>query len=202
MPKASPVAISLIVGLGNPGSQYEHTRHNVGVDFLNMLSEKYKIDMRPEKNFMGITGRGYIGDNEIRLLFPTTYMNESGRSVSALASFYKIKAENILVLHDDLDLPPGSMRLKRGGGLAGHNGLKSITACLGNNQNFYRLRFGIGKPPSHDVINWVLGRPDRQQHELIDTAMIKALMTMDTLFAQGLDKATAAINGFKPQLEE
>ncbi len=151
---------------------------------------------------MGIAGRGYIGDNEIRLLFPTTYMNESGRSVSALASFYKIKAENILVLHDDLDLPPGSMRLKRGGGLAGHNGLKSITACLGNNQNFYRLRFGIGKPPSHDVINWVLGRPDRQQHELIDTAMIKALMTMDTLFAQGLDKATAAINGFKPQLEE
>ena len=107
MPKANPVEISLIVGLGNPGSQYEHTRHNVGVDFLEMIADKYKISLRPEKNFLGIAGRGDIADHEVRLLFPTTYMNESGRAVSALATFYKIKPENILVVHDDLDLLPG-----------------------------------------------------------------------------------------------
>ncbi len=198
MPKANPVEISLIVGLGNPGSQYEHTRHNVGVDFLEMIADKYKISLRPEKNFLGIAGRGDIADHEVRLLFPTTYMNDSGRAVSALATFYKIKPENILVVHDDLDLLPGSMRLKFGGGLAGHNGLKSITSCLGNNQNFYRLRLGIGKPPSHEVINWVLGRPDRHDHELIDAAMVNAIPALEMLFTRGLDKATAAINGFKP----
>ncbi len=202
MPKQNPLEISLIVGLGNPGSQYEHTRHNIGVDFLNLLSEKYKIDMRPESRFFGISGRGMIGKQEVRLLFPTTYMNESGKAVQALATFFKIKPENILVLHDDLDLQPGKMRLKFGGGLAGHNGLKSITSCLGNNQNFYRLRFGIGKPPSHDIVSWVLGRPDSRDHEVIDEAMTQALFTIDKLFSLGVDKATAAINGFKPQSEE
>ncbi len=202
MPKQNPLEISLIVGLGNPGSQYEHTRHNIGVDFLNLLSEKYKIDMRPESRFFGISGRGMMGKQEVRLLFPTTYMNESGKAVQALATFFKIKPENILVLHDDLDLQPGRMRLKFGGGLAGHNGLKSITSCLGNNQNFYRLRFGIGKPPSHDIVSWVLGRPDSHDHEVIDEAMTQALFTIDKLFSLGVDKATAAINGFKPQSEE
>ena len=202
MPKQNPLEISLIVGLGNPGSQYEHTRHNIGVDFLNLLSEKYKIDMRPESRFFGISGRGMIGKQEVRLLFPTTYMNESGKAVQALATFFKIKPENILVLHDDLDLQPGKMRLKFGGGLAGHNGLKSRTSCLGNNQNFYRLRFGIGKPPSHDIVSWVLGRPDSRDHEVIDEAMTQALFTIDKLFSLGVDKATAAINGFKPQSEE
>ncbi len=197
MPKDN-VSIKLIVGLGNPGSEYEHTRHNIGVDFMNLLAEKYKIDMRPEGKFSGISGRGTIEGSEVRLLFPTTYMNESGRSVGAICSFYKIRPEEILVCHDDLDLPAGHMKFKFAGGLAGHNGLRSITACLANSQNYYRLRLGIGKPPSKEIINWVLGRPDSKDKELIDEAYNVALNAIEVLFTQGVSKATALINGFKP----
>lgn len=192
------VSIKLIVGLGNPGSQYEHTRHNIGVDFLYLLARKYNIDLRPEGKFQGILGRGNIHGNEVRLLFPTTFMNESGRSVAALCNFYKIKPEEILVCHDDLDLNPGFMKLKFAGGLAGHNGLRSITANLSNSQNYYRLRLGIGKPPSKEVINWVLGRPDTNDQILIDNAYNTALDAIDKLFTDGISKATALVNGYKP----
>ncbi len=192
------VTIKLIVGLGNPGSQYEHTRHNIGVDFLYLLARKYNIDLRPEGKFQGILGRGMILGNEVRLLFPTTFMNESGRSVAALCSFYKISPEEILVCHDDLDLQPGFMKLKFAGGLAGHNGLRSITANMGNSQNYYRLRLGIGKPPSKEVINWVLGRPDTNDKILIDNAYDTALTAIDKLFTDGISKATALVNGYKP----
>ncbi len=192
------VSIKLIVGLGNPGSQYEHTRHNIGVDFLYLLARKYNIDLRPEGKFQGITGRGMIKENEVRLLFPTTFMNESGRSVAAICNFYKIKPEEILVCHDDLDLHPGYMKLKFAGGLAGHNGLRSITANLANTQNYYRLRLGIGKPPSKEVINWVLGRPDTNDQILIDNAYETALNAIDKLFTDGISKATALVNGYKP----
>ncbi|SFS36417.1 peptidyl-tRNA hydrolase, PTH1 family [Succinivibrio dextrinosolvens] len=192
------VSIKLIVGLGNPGSQYEHTRHNIGVDFLYLLARKYNIDLRPEGKFQGILGRGNIHGNEVRLLFPTTFMNESGRSVAALCNFYKIQPEEILVCHDDLDLNPGFMKLKFAGGLAGHNGLRSITANLSNSQNYYRLRLGIGKPPSKEVINWVLGRPDTNDQILIDNAYNTALDAIDKLFTDGISKATALVNGYKP----
>ncbi|WP_295364229.1 aminoacyl-tRNA hydrolase [uncultured Succinivibrio sp.] len=192
------VSIKLIVGLGNPGSQYEHTRHNIGVDFLYLLARKYSIDLRPEGKFQGILGRGSIQGNEVRLLFPTTFMNESGRSVAALCNFYKIFPEEILVCHDDLDLNPGFMKLKFAGGLAGHNGLRSITANLSNTQNYYRLRLGIGKPPSKEVINWVLGRPDTNDQILIDNAYNTALDAIDKLFTDGISKATALVNGYKP----
>ncbi len=194
--------IKMIVGLGNPGTQYDHTRHNMGVDLLNIIADKYRINMQLESRYFGIVGRGEIEGNEVRLVYPTTYMNESGRCVGAIANFFKIKPEEILVIHDDLDLLPGHMRLKFGGGLAGHNGLKSITSCLGNNQNFYRLRIGIGKPPSHDVVSWVLGRPALNDRENIDAAMQEALKGVRMLFTQGLSRATALINGFKPTLEE
>ena len=131
--------IKLIVGLGNPGNEYEHTRHNIGVDFVYKLADMYKIDMRPEGKFSGIVGRGNIEGQEVRLVFPTTYMNESGRSVGALCNFYKIKPEEILVCHDDLDLPAGHMKFKFGGGLAGHNGLKSISAHLKVTMAFAQL---------------------------------------------------------------
>ena len=192
------VSIKLIVGLGNPGSQYEHTRHNIGVDFLYLLGRKYNIDLRPEGKFQGILGRGNIHGNEVRLLFPTTYMNESERSVAALCNFYKIQPEEILVCHDDLDLNPGFMKLKFAGGLAGHNGLRSITANMSNSQNYYRLRLGIGKPPSKEVINWVLGRPDTNDQILIDNAYETALDAIDKLFTDGISKATALVNGYKP----
>lgn len=190
--------IKLIVGLGNPGNEYEHTRHNIGVDFVYKLADMYKIDMRPEGKFSGIVGRGNIEGQEVRLVFPTTYMNESGRSVGALCNFYKIKPEEILVCHDDLDLPAGHMKFKFGGGLAGHNGLRSITANLANSQNYYRLRLGIGKPPSKDVINWVLGRPNSADQKLIDDAYEVALVSLKKLFTQGVSKFTSIINGYKP----
>ena len=190
--------IKLIVGLGNPVNEYEHTRHNIGVDFVYKLADMYKIDMRPEGKFSGIVGRGNIEGQEVRLVFPTTYMNESGRSVGALCNFYKIKPEEILVCHDDLDLPAGHMKFKFGGGLAGHNGLRSITANLANSQNYYRLRLGIGKPPSKEVINWVLGRPNSADLKLIDDAYEVALVSLKKLFTQGVSKFTSIINGYKP----
>lgn len=190
--------IKLIVGLGNPGNEYEHTRHNIGVDFVYKLADMYKIDMRPEGKFSGIVGRGNIEGQEVRLVFPTTYMNESGRSVGALCNFYKIKPEEILVCHDDLDLPAGHVKFKFGGGLAGHNGLRSITANLANSQNYYRLRLGIGKPPSKEVINWVLGRPNSADQKLIDDAYEVALVSLKKLFTQGVSKFTSIINGYKP----
>ena len=190
--------IKLIVGLGNPGNEYEHTRHNIGVDFVYKLADMYRIDMRPEGKFSGIVGRGNIEGQEVRLVFPTTYMNESGRSVGALCNFYKIKPEEILVCHDDLDLPAGHMKFKFGGGLAGHNGLRSITANLANSQNYYRLRLGIGKPPSKEVINWVLGRPNSADQKLIDDAYEVALVSLKKLFTQGVSKFTSIINGYKP----
>jgi PTH1 family peptidyl-tRNA hydrolase len=190
--------IKLIVGLGNPGNEYEHTRHNIGVDFVYKLADMYKIDMRSEGKFSGIVGRGNIEGQEVRLVFPTTYMNESGRSVGSLCNFYKIKPEEILVCHDDLDLPAGHMKFKFGGGLAGHNGLRSITANLANSQNYYRLRLGIGKPPSKEVINWVLGRPNSADQKLIDDAYEVALVSLKKLFTQGVSKFTSIINGYKP----
>lgn len=128
--------IRLIVGLGNVGAKYDHTRHNMGCDLLFSLAEEYRIDLKPEGKFAGLVGKGQIENQDVFLLFPTTFMNESGRAVSALASFYKIPCEEILVLHDELDLLPGQLKLKFGGGLAGHNGLKSICALMGSNQNF------------------------------------------------------------------
>ena len=189
--------ISLIVGLGNPGNKYEHTMHNIGLDALIMLCDKYKINMSPESKFSGLVGRGIIEGHDVRVVFPTTYMNESGRSVGAICNFYKIDPSQVLVLHDDLDLAPGTLKLKLGGGLAGHNGLKSISACLGGSQNFYRLRIGIGKPTNKDVINYVLSRPAPMIRDLIDESLVGALNGLSTLFSKGVQKGTAAINGFK-----
>ena len=169
------VNLKLIVGLGNIGPKYEHTRHNMGCDLLFNIADKYRINLNPESKFSGLVGRGSIEGKEVRLVFPTTFMNESGRSVGALCNFFRIAPEEILVLHDDLDLPPGTIRFKFGGGLAGHNGLKSITACLSGAQNYYRLRIGIGHPERSDVINWVLNRPAPQDRDKIDAALDAAL---------------------------
>ncbi len=190
------VNLRLIVGLGNPGTEYEHTRHNIGVDFLDLIARAYRITLAQENKFYGMTGRGSIEGNDVRLLFPTTFMNLSGKSVLALSQFYKIDPDKILVIHDDLDLNPGFMKLKMGGGLAGHNGLKSIASCLGT-QNFLRLRFGIGKPPSKDVISWVLGHPAPNDRDSIQKAYAEAEKALGVMFKDGLEKATALVNGFK-----
>lgn len=189
--------IRLIVGLGNVGAKYDHTRHNMGYDLLEMIADKYKISLVPESKYSGLVGRGLIEGQEVRLVFPTTFMNESGRSVGALCNFFKIAPEEILVLHDDLDLQPGQIKLKFGGGLAGHNGLKSITQHLGGSQNYYRLRIGIGKGP--DTYSWVLGKPAPQDRELIEEALCFAVGHIGSIFTKTVAKATSDFNGFKNQ---
>lgn len=188
--------IKLIVGLGNVGAKYDHTRHNMGYDLLELIARKYNISLQPNSKFSGLHGKGMIEGHEVHLLFPTTFMNESGRAVGALCNFFKIAPQEILVLHDELDLAPGQMKLKFGCGLAGHNGLKSITANLSGSQDYYRLRIGIGKGP--DTYSWVLGKPSPTDRALIEETLDAATISIGTIFTQGITKATNAINGFKP----
>ncbi|MCB5184992.1 aminoacyl-tRNA hydrolase [Methylobacillus gramineus] len=162
--------IKLFVGLGNPGDRYEDTRHNAGFWWIDQVCAETSSKTSLETKFFGHSGRLNHGQ-EAWLLKPTTFMNASGRSVAALARFYKIPVESILVIHDELDLPPGTARLKKGGGHGGHNGLKDIAACLGTN-DFWRLRLGIGHPGDrHEVVNFVLKAPLREEMQQIEYAM-------------------------------
>jgi len=138
--KTPDTPVKLIVGLGNPGPDYANTRHNAGQDFVTALSQKYSEPLTPSPKFFGFSGRIIVAGKDLRLLIPTTYMNRSGQAVAAIAQFYKIDPESILVVHDELDLEPGVTRLKIGGGHGGHNGLRDIISSLGNNKNFGRLR--------------------------------------------------------------
>jgi PTH1 family peptidyl-tRNA hydrolase len=167
-------AIRLIVGLGNPGREYETTRHNVGFLWVDELAREQKLNFKSEAKFYGLTARGQLHEHELLLLKPQTFMNVSGRSVVALALFYKILPNQILVVHDELDLPPGSAKLKLGGGHGGHNGLKDIIAHLGS-KDFWRLRVGIGHPGDRaEVVNYVLKAPHKEEQVLIDEAMQRA----------------------------
>jgi PTH1 family peptidyl-tRNA hydrolase len=164
-------AIRLIVGLGNPGREYESTRHNAGFRWVEGLAHAQKLDFRSEAKFHGLAARGQLHGHEMLLFKPQTFMNASGRAVGALAQFYKIDPAELLVVHDELDLPPGVARLKMGGGHGGHNGLKDIIAHLGT-RDFWRLRIGIGHPGDRvEVSGYVLGDPRRDESELIDDAM-------------------------------
>jgi len=168
-------AIRLIVGLGNPGREYETTRHNAGYWWVDELARLQNLSFKSEAKFHGLTARGQLHSHEMLLLKPQTFMNVSGRAVGALAQFYKIAPAEILVVHDELDLPPGVARLKLGGGHGGHNGLKDIIAHLGS-KDFWRLRLGIGHPGERtDVAGYVLNDPRREERELIDAAMQRAL---------------------------
>lgn len=168
-------SIRLIVGLGNPGREYETTRHNAGYWWADELARLQNLNFRSEAKFHGLMARGQLHGHEMLLLKPQTFMNASGRSVGALAQFYKIAPAEILVAHDELDLQPGTARLKLGGGHGGHNGLKDIIAHLGS-RDFWRLRIGIGHPGERaEVVNFVLNDPRREERELIDAAMQHAL---------------------------
>lgn len=161
----------LIVGLGNPGAEYARTRHNVGFWFVDRLAEHLGVTLKVESRFRGAVGR--YGD--CRLLKPDTFMNHSGQSVSALMRFFRLPAESLFVVHDELDLPPGQMRLRFGGGLAGHNGLKDIAAHLGN-FDFWRLRVGIGHPGDRAAVaDFVLRLPSVDETAAIDQALERAL---------------------------
>ncbi len=184
----------LIVGLGNPGPEYEATRHNVGFWFVDQLADALKVSLAPQAKFLGKAGRR--GDTW--LLQPTTYMNRSGHAVAALANFYKIPANEILVIHDELDLPPGGIRLKQGGGNGGHNGLKDIQARLGS-PDFWRLRLGIGHPRtlnlSQQVVDFVLHQPRKEELPDIEHAITRCLLVWPKIAAGDFAGAQQQLHG-------
>lgn len=182
----------LVVGLGNPGRQYERTRHNAGFWWVERLAQMAKVELRPERKFSGYVGR-IPSPCECWLLLPQTYMNASGQAVEALANFYKIAPEEILVVHDELDLVPGAAKLKHGGGAAGHNGLKDIAAKLG--QSFWRLRLGIGHPGQRDVVvDYVLHPPSQEDAELISQAVDRSLKVWPFIHVGEMEKAMHALH--------
>lgn len=190
--------IRLIVGLGNPGPDYIKTRHNAGEWFVKHLAHYSNASLKAESKFFGHTARINIHGQDLRLLIPETFMNLSGKAISALAKFYQIQAEEIMVVHDELDLPPGVAKFKQGGGHGGHNGLKDTIAKLGNNKNFYRLRIGIGHPGHKDkVTGFVLGKAPSSEQQLIDAAIDEAVRCTELLFKDGLTKATQRLHSFK-----
>lgn len=165
----SPVL--LIVGLGNPGDRYAQTRHNAGLNFLQQLAGDVGATFHYESKFEGSVANARIDSNEVRLFAPATFMNESGRPVAKVVRFYKVPVEQLLIVHDELDLPPGTVRLKRGGGAGGHNGLRDIFPNLGS-RDFLRLRIGIGHPGSADeVVDYVLRKPSQADADLIQKSI-------------------------------
>jgi len=192
--------IRLIVGLGNPGREYEATRHNAGFWWVDAVASGKSASFKPEKKFHGLAARLAVNNREVWLLKPETFMNLSGRAVSALAGFYKITPDEILVVHDELDLPPGTVRLKKGGGHGGHNGLKDIIAQLGT-PDFWRLRLGIGHPGDRNaVVNFVLNAPQRAEQELIDSAVDASLAGLPQLLSGDFPAAMIKLHT-KPKSE-
>ncbi len=185
--------MKLVVGLGNPGKKYEATRHNAGFWWVDRIAERERATLRRESRFQGAAGKVPLPAGDLWLLKPETFMNNSGQAVAALAGYYKIDAKEILVAHDELDLPAGGARLKFGGGLGGHNGLKSIAASLGT-QDFWRLRIGIGHPRDNavsekEVIDYVLHAPRAEEQKAIDDAMARATDVWPEIIADKMEAA-------------
>ncbi|MFL2840515.1 MAG: aminoacyl-tRNA hydrolase [Pseudohongiellaceae bacterium] len=173
--------IKLIVGLGNPGQQYRSTRHNAGAMFLESLCDNYKGELKAETKFFGLSGRISINGKDIRLLFPSTFVNKSGQSVAAILNYFKIDPLEVLVAYDELDLPVGTTRLKKGGGHGGHNGIRDIIKTIGN-QNFNRLRIGIGHPgEARKVSNYVLSEPSKGDADQIQADIDKSISILPLL---------------------
>ncbi|GAA5186094.1 aminoacyl-tRNA hydrolase [Ferrimonas gelatinilytica] len=192
--------IRLIVGLANPGPEYANTRHNAGEWLIKELARQHNVSLKAESKFFGLTGRIQSAGQDLRLLIPTTFMNLSGKAVGALAHFYGFEPEEILVVHDELDLPPGVARIKQGGGHGGHNGLKDIIARLGNNKNFYRLRVGIGHPGDRNrVTGYVLGKAPASEQRAMDEAIDEACRCVDILLKDGMTKAQNRLHAFSAQ---
>lgn len=194
------MTIKLIVGLANPGAEYAATRHNAGAWYVDLLAERLRAPLSEEPKFYGYTSRINLAGADVRLLVPTTFMNLSGKAVAAMATFYRINPDEILVAHDELDLPPGVAKFKLGGGHGGHNGLKDIISKLGNNPNFHRLRVGIGHPgDKNKVVGFVLGKPPVSEQKLIDEAVDEAVRCTEIWLQDGLTKATNRLHAFKAQ---
>ncbi|EWH10304.1 peptidyl-tRNA hydrolase [Catenovulum agarivorans DS-2] len=191
-------SVQLIVGLANPGSQYQNTRHNAGEWYIQELARRYNATLKLDNKFYGFTGQVTINGQDVKLLVPTTFMNKSGQAIGAMAQFYKIPAENILVAHDELDLPPGIAKFKRGGGHGGHNGLRDTISRLANNKDFLRLRIGIGHPGHKDkVTGYVLGKAPAIEQSAIDAAVDEAARCTEVWFKDGFNKAMNRLHSFK-----
>ena len=186
--------LRMLVGLGNPGPEYEDTRHNAGFWWIEAVARELKASLQPERSYFGRVARVNRPEGPLWLLEPMTYMNLSGKSVAALARFFKIAPAEILVAHDELDLPPGQMKLKQGGGVAGHNGLKDMQAQLGS-ADFWRLRLGIGHPGVRsEVVNYVLKKPSREHREAIEDNIMRSLDVLPMLLAGDMTRATMALH--------
>ncbi len=191
--------IRLLVGLGNPGAEYEATRHNAGFWFVDEVARALKVTLVPERSYFGLAARANTPHGPVWLLEPMTFMNLSGKSVAALARFFKIAPNEILVAHDELDLLPGQVKLKLGGSHAGHNGLKDIHAQLGS-ADYWRLRLGIGHPGvKAEVVDYVLRKPPAEQREAIDKVIEQSLSALDLLLAGEMERATMKINAKPPR---
>jgi PTH1 family peptidyl-tRNA hydrolase len=192
--------IRLFVGLGNPGPEYEATRHNAGFWWIDALARKLGARLVVERSYQGLAARvNRPGAEPVWLLEPMTYMNRSGVAVAALARFFKIAPAQILVVHDELDLQPGQVKLKQGGSAAGHNGLKDIQGMLGS-PDFWRLRLGIGHPGVRsEVVNYVLRKPSPQQRDAIEQAIDKSLAASDSLLDGPMSQALARIHAQPPR---
>jgi PTH1 family peptidyl-tRNA hydrolase len=190
--------IKLFVGLGNPGPEYEQTRHNAGFWWLEALARELKVNLTADKSYHGLVARTSINGQSVWLLAPQTFMNLSGKSVAALANFFKIPPQDILVAHDDLDIAPGEAKLKLGGSHAGHNGLRDIHAQLGTDQ-YWRLRLGIGHPGNRaEVLHWVLKKPVLDHRIAIDQAIDRALKALPQFLSGDMEQATRLVHTSKP----
>jgi peptidyl-tRNA hydrolase, PTH1 family len=190
--------IKLFVGLGNPGAEYEATRHNAGSWWLEALARDLKLHLTSDKSYHGRVARTTLHGQNVWLLAPQTFMNVSGKSVAALVRFFKIKPEEMLVVHDELDLVPGQAKLKFGGSHAGHNGLRDIHAQLGTDE-YWRLRLGIGHPGvKAEVTDWVLQKPAPDQRTAMEECIERTLKAVPALLAGEMDKATLLVHTSKP----
>ncbi len=190
--------IKLLVGLGNPGTEYEATRHNAGFWWLDAAARELKVSLSLDKSYHGRVARTSVKGQTLWLLEPQTFMNLSGKSVAALARFFKIQPEEILVAHDELDLPPGQAKLKFGGGHAGQNGLRDIHAQLGTG-DYWRLRIGIGHPGvKSEVSNWVLGKPMADQRSAMEEAVARSVKALPQLLAGDMEAAMQQIHTAAP----
>jgi peptidyl-tRNA hydrolase, PTH1 family len=191
------LALKLIVGLGNPGTEYARTRHNAGFQFADELAARHGASFRSEPRHKGELARARIGSEELWLLKPMNYMNHSGDAVQSVASFYKVPPEAILVAYDELDFPVGVVRLKDGGGAAGHNGLRDVIAQMG--EAFWRLRIGIGHPGDRgQVLDYVLGRPSAEEAQLLRAAVLSAADIVPVLLNDGPQVAMSQLHGEPP----
>ncbi len=186
--------VKLIVGLGNPGGDYKLTRHNAGFWFLDEVAQRFGCVFRKESKFFGDVCKVVIDGTDCWLIKPSTFMNKSGQAVAAISAYYKVAVEDTIVVHDEIDLEPGQLRLKKGGGHAGHNGLRDIISAIGG-RDFLRIRLGVGHPGDKSrVAGFVLGQPSKTEQEKIDDAVYRGLKEFEELVCGDVNKAMKALN--------